>query len=141
MLETAGLWYNKKISNYKIGHQIVDDVSSYREYFLEVVKALGPIRWNVQPVMAASNDIVPLSLMTSFPMKLPAEGCGLCLAFSVAGALDYMGKKEAARLASKDAFTWSNSPPNVAISMMERLFAKFLPETAQPVVFGGNNMG
>ena len=25
--------------------------------------------------------------------------------------------------------------------MMERLFAKFLPETAQPVVFGGNKMG
>ena len=130
LLQTAGLWYDEKISNYKIGHQLVDDVSSYGVYFLEVVKALGPIRWNVQPVMAASNVIVPLSLRTSIPMKLPAEGCGLCLAFSVAGALDYMGQKEVARLARADSFKWSNSLPNIAISMMERLFAKFLPETA-----------
>ena len=93
MLETADLWYDKKAACYKIKHQVVSNVSTYGTYFLEVVKALGPIRWNVQPVMAASDAVVPLHLRTAVPMKLPAEGCGLCLAFSVARALAYMGKK------------------------------------------------
>ena len=96
---------------------------------------------NVQPVMAASDDVVPMRFRSSVPMKLPAEGSKLCLAFSVAGALDYMGKHEAARLAREASFTWCNSPPDVAIALMEKLFAQFLPESARPVIFGRSKTG
>ena len=91
---------------------------------------------NAQPVMVASDDVVPMRFRTEVPMKLPAEGRRLCLAFSVAGALDYMGKHDAARVAREALFTWRNSPPDVAIALMEKLFAQFLPEFSRPVIFG-----
>ena len=43
LLETAGLWYDEKLGCFKIQHQVVNNVSFYGAYFLEVVKALGPI--------------------------------------------------------------------------------------------------
>ena len=141
LFNTVGFWFDEKNGIFKRGKVAATDLTSYGEYFLEVVKALGPIRMNAQPVMAASVYGVPMRLRTEVPMRLPAEGCRLCLAYSVAGALEYMGKPEAARLAREASFKWCNSPPDVAIALMEKLFAQFIPEVARPVVYGRYKTG
>ena len=141
LLHTAGIRFDESSGTFKIGNEAVTDLTSYGAYFLEVVKALGPIKMDVQPVMAASDYVVPRKLRTEVPMKLPAEGCRLCLAYAVAGALDYMGQHEAASIAREESFKWCNSPPEVAIALMEKLFSQFIPEFARPVVYGRHKTG
>ena len=108
--------------------------------FVDVKKALGYLKLEINPI-GAPADPAPRTLRTKLRIKIPATGQYLCLGYSKASVMDYIGHSDSANLYRDLSWTWSTIPLIGALSQMESLMEMHVPSISTPVIYGYSRHG